>query len=336
MIPLAPEISIRTLTQPDASALAPLLNRTLNRAPFSMEYNPTTLVAHLMDEVPFSVGAVVWHTYLLIGAWRAGELIGFMDAATGIPPAEKLNVDIRENRSISPGVDIEANSGLLRMFILPEREALVATVAAQLFQRAEEFWLNARVQDVYAFKMGTGYPFFQAGAGVLPGDWSDHFRFLTEHGYRLEQRYRVLRLTLTNYCEEIYPDVGISLAMKSLPCGWEAILYHRRIQRIGYMRIFGETLFPEAKAADGSASTEPAAVPIATIAELYVNAEWRGKGLGKLLMRRAINDAYHRGFQSIIVYLNQSQHVAWSMFTQQGFQELSFNGYSFVKTLKSV
>ena len=343
MNPVSPDISLRALTDDDADKMSALLNHAFRASPYSGAYTPERTHNHLLQDIPITVVPMAWHSYTLIGAWRAGELVGLIDAATGIPPTEQQTVNPSENATLPVVADNDSLAGLLRMLILPAREDLLDTVAQNLFQQAEIFWRDAGVTQVFAFRLGTGYPLFQAGAGVLPGAWSEHFRLLTTNGYQLEQRHRALVRSADEFVEEVYPTASISLVSQAMSDGWEIILYHRRIQRIAYMRIFSDYLIPNILTPNAQPSPEPnltdaqsihsEGIPIAAIVQLHVSSEWRGNDLGKLLVRRALNDANHRGIREVLVYLSQNQYVAWSLLTKQGFQELGYNGYSFVKLL---
>lgn len=338
MIPVSPDITLRPLRDDDADKIAHLLNRAIMEAPYSGIYTAEIVRAQLRREMPDTIAQVKWHRTLRIGAWRAGKLIGLLDAGTGIPPDEENEPALVENRVIPNELDDRPFYGLLRMLILPEREDLLDGVAHQLLQRAETFWQEAGVEKAYAFKVGVGYRLFQAGSGVLPGTWSEQFRLLTSNGYQLEQRYRALVRSVDRFVEEVFPTANISLASHILDDGWETILYHRRIQRIAYMRVFTADLVSNGQLhmqsqGDEDLLSQGDIMTVAVMTQLHISSEWRENDLGRLLVRRLINDAYHRGFQEVVVYLSQSQHVAWSLLVQQGFQELSYNGYSFVKTL---
>lgn len=72
---------------------------------------------------------------------------------------------------------------------------------------------------------------------------------------------------------------------------------------------------------------------VAHVTELLITESWRGYSLGRLLLRRLINDATLQEFDQMLVYLPQGADVAWSLLTQQGFYDTNFRGYSFEKQL---
>lgn len=348
MIPIAPEISTRIINPADTDFLADLLVESARSIPYSRPYDGNELRRYLFDGSKSEDDS---ESRICMGAWRAGRMIGYIDASVGnldsefeffaaINPVANITLPGAQDQYLPP-------SGLLRLLILPEEPDMAEEVAHHLIEQAEQFWQGAGVKSVRAFRLGSGYPHLQAGAGILPGDWSNHFRLLTVAGYKLEQRYRTLMKPLSDYMVEIYPQLSISLETRELENGWESALYHRRLHRIGVVRLVGAELIPgwteedtvpksgeQMQQSPSHANVaKDQAVPVATISNLQIDTEWRGQDLGKLLLRRAINDARHRGYRQMLVYLRQPQHVGWSLLTQQGFEELSFRGYSFLKAL---
>ena len=127
------------------------------RAPYSLPMDGTRFEDEVTAPDPPTVYKVRWQRHLQIGAWRAGEMVGFLDLASGL---DSDSGDLADYQPI----------GLIRFLALPDRSELVSDVSALLFERAQQFWKAAGVGYVKAFHLSTGYPSFQAGAGLLPGE----------------------------------------------------------------------------------------------------------------------------------------------------------------------
>lgn len=156
-MPVIPDIQVRILERDDASALEEFLNPLLLQLPYSRGFDSQTIIEQVLQPEPDTVYSVRWQQHRPLGAWRAGQLVGFIDAAIGFD---------RDNLT-RPDYEPLA---ILRFLALPERKDLIEPVANKLLCEAERFWQMANVQEICAFHLSTGYPAFQAGAGILPSD----------------------------------------------------------------------------------------------------------------------------------------------------------------------
>lgn len=309
MNPLAPAISVRALTLDDAAALAELLNPLLTTIPYSAEFDASTVVREILAEKPPTVFTVRWQQMQPLGAWRAGELVGFLDAAVGM---DRDHLDLPDYRPL----------GLIRFLVLPYREDLALDVAQALFEAVMRFWQAASVAYVQAFHISTGYPSCHLGAGLLPGDWREQVRILTAQGFQFTARYYCLQRALHNLFEEFVPAPDLSLAHRGK--GGERFyqIYFRRTDWVAHARVVGRRVARE---------FDPKR--IAYVTELEVNPQWRQQNIGRWLLRRMINDATLEGYHEMVVHLTSRQHAAMNLFVQHGFEELNYRGYTLEKTL---
>ena len=306
----------------DTPALVALLNRSLADEPYSRSFDGDSVRDQVLHAGPRTVFAVRWQRRMRLGAWRAGNLVGFLDAATGLDSHRQDQPDYHP-------------LGLLRMMVLPERAQLQEEVALLLLDAAEQFWRKAGTRHVQAFHMSTGYPNFQGGAGMLPSHWAAHFRLLTSQGYALNQRYNGLVRPLDRPVAEEFTQPDLRLEITGSAADRRYQLYHRRVDYVGHARVIG--CIAERVAAMDEAATrtdvEMRQVRVLHLLELYIHPEWRGRDIGKWLLHRLINDATIQGFRQILVYLSQGQDAAWSLLVQLGFQEWNYRGYTLEKTL---
>lgn len=328
MIPVSPSITIRRLEADDAEALRAFLNQAIYGLPYSTPFSAQTVHQQIFLRNPSSVHPVRWQNHFRFCAWRAGKIVGFADAATGFDSA---NLDRPDHQPI----------GLLRFMALPaDRSDLADSIALSLIKAAEKFWLDMSTRYVRAFDLSTGYPNVQGGAGMLPGEWSEHFRLMTMAEYELVHRYQAFARPLDEMIEETYPtEEAISLQPQGKTTHRHYQLFYRRSEPIGRASMVGSVLEQAANLdqtdrqqnASKVESTLPTRVAILT--NIAIDRTWRGKDLGKLLLRRAINDAVSLGYKQMLVYLPQNQNTAWGLLVRHGFQELDYRGYVFEKTL---
>jgi GNAT superfamily N-acetyltransferase len=206
---------------------------------------------------------------------------------------------------------------LIRFLALPDRREWVTPVAAALFEAAQSFWQETGVAYVKAFHISTGYPSFQAGAGILPSDWGVLVHVLTSVGFVFCSRYYCFARRLVEPIEEVVPFPDLGLVFRGDWKNRRYEIYYRRVELVAQARVVRLSIQGE----DGL-------MPIARVVDLYVDPDWRHKDIGKWLLRRAINDATHQGDVQMIVYLSQQYHAAHNLLIQQGFQELNFRGYT--------
>jgi GNAT superfamily N-acetyltransferase len=212
--------------------------------------------------------------------------------------------------------------GLLRFLVLPERLELVDEAANALFEAAHQFWRGCGVGHIKAYHISTGYPCFQAGAGMLPGDWADQVRVLTERQFRFTERYYLLVRRLEHMVEETVPQGGLSLAFRGDSGDRRYQVFFRRTELIGEARLLQRRRQADAEL-----------VPFAYIAQWQVDERWHNQKVGRWLLRRMVNDATQQGMAEIAVHLPLHQSAAMNLLGQHGFIELNYRGYSFEKDL---
>ncbi|MEZ4865283.1 MAG: hypothetical protein R3C14_28495 [Caldilineaceae bacterium] len=313
MIPVAPSLIIRPLLAEELPFIRLAVNRLLQRAQLSRTMDEDAAAAQFLRPNPPSLYPVRWQHVQRLCAWRAGELEGFVDVAIGF---DQASLDEPEYRPI----------GLLRFLVLPEKPELLEEVATGLLQHSEAFWRRGSVGYIKAFHMSTGYPEFQAGLGVLPGDWTEHIRILTADGYQFSERFYCLRRALDQPLEETMPDARVSLLLRaasgaSLQSDRHYQLY-RHTEWIGQARVTSLTI-----PAGGRM------VRLANLVDLQIVPAWRSRDIGKWLLRRLINDAILQGFHQMIVHVPNGAIAALNLFMQMGFEEENYRGYSLEKAL---
>lgn len=337
MQPITPDITTREVTQKDASPLADLINQATGILQYCRAYDDKSVQFDILNEThakPKTQEA--WHSRHCTGAWQAGKLIGFVDSAIVQITEEPIAVGSVENGLLPQQSSLyDRYCALIRSLILPNEPTQATNVIRVLMEPLEERWREGQVERIDAFVPSLGYKRIQAGNGILPGEWREHFRLLTAAGYKLKQRYRAMALQIHNYVEEIYPPISLSVETHRTEHGWVSQLYHRRITLIGEISITGLDLAPEATPHTAPRSSADKLLPIAIIDSLHIDEEWRENNLEKLLLRRAINDCHHQGYQQMLMYLQQDHHAGWSLLAQHGFEELDYRGYTFRKELIS-
>ena len=317
MIPFAPSLTVRPLAAEDGQGAAALIDQLLLRAPFSAPMNDADVAEHLFGQSPSTMLPVRWQQRQLLGAWRAGDLVGLADIATGLDSDSLSEPDYRP-------------LGLLRFLALPPRADLVAEAADVLLGAAHQFWRSSGVGYVKAYHISTGYPCFQAGAGVLPGDWADQVRVLTERQFRFTQRYYLLARQLDHMVEETVPQGGLSLAFRGDAVDRRYQVFFRRTELIAEARLLQRQM--QGAWQDTEQATNQL-VPFSYIAHWSVDDRWRNQKVGRWLLRRMVNDATQQGVAEIAVHLPLHQSAAMNLLAQHGFQELNYRGYSFEKDL---
>ena len=309
-VPFAPELNIRPL-QPDQhlDAAGALVNRMLQRAPYSAPMDEAMLRQQLFEPQPPTLFPVQWQARQLLGAWRAGELQGLADVGAGMETGDATD---------------SQPMGLLRFLVLPERAELVTETARHLLAAADRFWQANRIGMVRAFSYFGGYPNLQAGAGLLPGDWSDQVQVLTANGYHFENRYYCLTRAAGALMEEVAPQTGLALALRGDERDRRYQVFFRRTEMIAEARLVRVTL----------AATETLRT-VGYLAEWAVDANWQNQKVGRWLLRRVINDATQRGLAEVVLHVQLHQAAALNLLGQHGFVELNYRGYTFGKSLAS-
>lgn len=306
---ITPLITVQPLDGAAAGMLARFIGPRIAAAPYSTIVTPEHVRREILTEQPPSLYPVRWQKHRHLGAWRAGQLVGFLDVAAG------LDAESQDVPDYYP-------EGLIRFLVLPDRREWVTPVAEALFSEAQHFWQETGVAYVKAFHISTGYPSFQAGAGILPSDWGDLIRVLTSMGFVFRTRYYCCARRLVEPIEEVSPLADLSLVFRGDWHNRRYEIYYRRVEMVARARVVRLSI-----------QGEDAPMPIARLVDLFVDPNWRHKDIGKWLLRRAINDATHQGDVQMIVHLAQQHHAALNLLIQQGFQELNFRGYTLDMTL---
>lgn len=308
MMPVPPEIQVRPLQEEDEGMLAELLGRVLVSTPYSAVFEAADFQAQFYQAMPPTLYPVRWQSHARLCAWRARRLEGFIDVAVGLDSESASLPDYQP-------------FGLLRFLLLPEKGELVSEVAQVLLSAAEEFWQQMGVGHVKAFHLSTGYPAFQAGIGILPGDWTEHIRELMGANYYLVERFYALSRPLDLPVEEVLPLAGLSLVYRGRPADRIYLLY-RRAELIGQARVTTLLL-----------ARESAPLRIANLVDLQMDPQWRRQNIGKWLLRRIINDATLQGYRQMLAHVPQSQQAVLNLLNQLGFIEENYRGYTLEKAL---
>lgn len=318
MIPLAPALTIQPLQIEQSAALVRLLGPLIAATPYSLPLDEETARREILADAPPTVYPVRWQRHLRLGAWRGGALVGFLDAAAG---HDSESLDLPDYQPL----------GLIRFLALPEHGERAGEpaneVGAALLEAAQRFWEQTGVGFVKAFHLSTGYPSFQAGAGLLPGDWGQQVRVLTAAGFHLRERYYCLYRPLGEPQEETTPAADLSLVYRGTRHDRRYEIYYRRVEWVAWARLVRAPLVM------GEAARQAQIAPVAYLSDIFVDPKWRRQDVGKWLLRRLINDATMQDYGQMALHLAHHHHAAMNLFVQQGFQELSYRGYSLDKVL---
>ncbi len=312
MIPVVPALAVRPLEADELGHALPLINRWLGAAPYSVPLDLRSAHDQLLRDLPSTHYDVRYNERRRLSAWRAGELLGFIDIATG---HDRDHLSEPEHRP----------HGLLRFLALTDREPFAQNAFDLLLRAAEEFWQERSITHLVAYHISTGYPSFQAGAGILPGEWSPLVRLLTGADWRFSQRYYALVRSTGAPLEEEIPSADLSLAQQRMADGRNYRVYHRRVERVAWAKVM-----------DARLDRTGTAARVAHIVDLEVAEEWRNRNMGRWLLRRIINDATLQGFQEVLAFLPMHQAIAMNLFVQQGFHEANYRGYTFTKQLPRI
>lgn len=306
MIPVLPALTVRTFEDQESEALVKLMNRQLQRALYSHSFEESVLIQQLRHPSPcFEARWLKMHP---LCAWRAGELIGFLDVATGF---DEDHMDLPDHQPC----------GMVRFAALAEREDLHSDTMRALFRAAETFWREQKASRVIAFARSIGYPQFQGGLGILPGDWSEIIRELTGNGYTFAQRFYLLQRALGHLVEEDVPQADLRLEYRRIHHEVRYHIYHRLVEHIAMARVIDVP------------NPVSSAKQTLHLLDIAVNDAWRNRNIGKWLLRRIINDATLAGYREIIAFPTSRQAEALILFGQQGFIEQNYRGYSLEKEL---
>jgi len=337
--PLHPvPVVVRPLHQDDNHQLIPLLNHWVERVPYTARFSPASAETDIFGSSPATMSGVKWLLNRQLGAWVGDTLAGFIDVATSYGAAGEMSeppqgpplgflrflaLPLSHPLETEPGPLAESSSSPATTPNSAPLSAWMDTVAHHLLVEAERFWHEQGVRRVIAFGMAGGYPTFQAGAGAMPGEWSHHFRVLTETGFRLQDRYYSLHRATADVLEEPLPGLKLSLVQRGSDRDRHYVVYQRAEQVAQARLVHLEVDYPLG------------VNPVGLLASFGVQPTWRGKGVGKWLLRRITNDAVLLGYRRMVFHLHPDDHVAINLFTQTGFQELDFRGYVFEKEFRT-
>lgn len=308
MIPITPDLLVQPLASEDAVLIADIVNRACQQAAYDVWLDNAAIQEQLYANRPTTLFPVRWQRHQRLCAWRAGQIEGFIDIATGL---DSESLDRPDYQPI----------GILRFLILPDKAALLSEVATALLYAAEDFWRSAGIGYIKAFHKSTGYPNFQAGLGALPGHWGEHIRVLTGVDYHLCEKYYSLMRMLDQPVEETLPLAGISLLIRENGSERSYQLY-RRADLMGTARVSSLMV----QGVDRALRT-------ANLLDLQVDPQWRGMDLGKWLLRRIVNDATLLGYQQMLVHVPHNAFAALRLLAQLGFEEQNYRAYTLEKTL---
>lgn len=309
MIAPPPPLEVRAFEPEDAAQVAGLVNRWLMVAPWSLPLDAEMAHEQLLAEPPPCEFGARLQEAMRLCAWRAGELIGYLDGAYGAPAGA---LDLPEHQP----------QGLIRFLACVPQSEQTAEVLRVLLARAESHWRDHKVEQLVAFDPSTGFRAFQAGSGVLPGEWSEHIRQFTAAGWTFRQRYYALSRATGAPLEEECPLADLSLVQQRTARGRTYLIYHRRVEQVAQARVLGLPL-------DRAGTAER----VCHLLHLDVAEIWRNRNLGKWLLRRIINDAGHGGYQEVLAFLPMNQPIALNLLVQTGFVENNYRGYSLEKRL---
>jgi ribosomal protein S18 acetylase RimI-like enzyme len=309
MIPFTPSLSVRTIHSSELAVAAELINGQLAQAVYSAPMALDELSEQLFSSQPATLHPVRWQQRCVLGAWRAGAMVGLLDVAAG---QDNDSTHLPDYKAV----------GLVRFAVLPSRQELVDDVAQALWESAESFWRSNRVVEVKAFHISTGYPSFQAGAGILPGDWPEHVRLLTNRGFTFVDRYYCMMCTLGTLLEEAVPQGGLSLAFRGTREDRRYQVFYRRTEMIAEARLVQRIVV-----------SGDERLPIGYLAHWEVEERWRNQKIGRWLLRRAINDAAQQGLAQLVLHIKLNAAAAMNLLAQHGFVEQNYRGYTFGRHL---
>ncbi len=299
---------VRLTYASESRQMVELLRPLLAQSLYSQWMDNTAVLEQSFQAVPTTVREVRWLSHQVLGAWDGETLLGFIEVGTGYDHA---TLHLSGDRPL----------GLLRFLALPADYIIASRVAKTLLQAADEWWRESRVQRVRAFSLSTGYPDFQCGAGMLPGQWEDTLHWLTDAGYRMSERYYCMAYPLQRPLLEPLPEGKFSL--------W---LQQTQTTR-SYQILVGEERVAEADLHLRQVDVPSGVNPIAYISRWRVLSPWRRRGIGRWLLRRMVNDAYLIGCRQTVLHVNHEDYAAVALLHQVGFEELSYRGYTLEKRL---
>ena len=72
----------------------------------------------------------------------------------------------------------------------------------------------------------------------------------------------------------------------------------------------------------GSAGLIPERAGVFELVKMAVHPEWQGKGIGKMLLQQALEQAKNAGARKVILFSNSQLSTAIAMYAKQGFRHV--------------
>ncbi len=289
----------------DLPAVTALVNAAAAQAPFSAAVTPDEL--HTLGLTNASAGVHPVSLQNDPAGWLVlrgrDTLLGFAHACVG-----RLS-------------GAEAQAGFIRFLtFVPGRTEVGVTLLAA----AERFLRGAGVRQLYAWHPHTGYPFYHAGVGVVNGQDFYNLSALGEAGFEMTGRLLCYQRLLTRPTPEQTPALRLRTLFSAGDAErWTALTYRpNQAQPCGQVEVI---CLPAYLGMDGK--------PLAYLRRLDVQEEAQRQGIGRWLLQRTCNEFYGRGFAGLAAHVQHQQLAAQRTLPQAGFEELSFRGYSFERTL---
>ncbi len=296
-------IEVTPLRHRDLAAVAELFNQAHAALPYAWTLDPQSFrdLVLLNDGGPEAILAVSPEGWLVA---RHGEhTSGFAHCTFG-----RLTTEPAEQRR-----------GFLRsLFVHPKAPA--GTTAA-LLAAADAYFAAQGLAKVAAFDIGTGYPCYLAGRGVLDSRHMDVMVALGAAGYRISERWQLYECVFSGHQPERHPKVPrLLLKLEEPDPDGFTLEVTNRADPVASLecRFLGAV----------SAGT---GVPTASLRRLTVISEYRRMGVGSWLLLRCLNELSTRGFRRLAVAINHQDEAAQSLMLRMGFDELALSGYSYAR-----
>jgi len=184
---------------------------------------------------------------------------------------------------------------------------------AAVLTESERHLTDAGAERLWACEPGTGSHFYHLGFGGLSDRAGNVCGLLGRQGYEAEHGEVFMRMPEIDV-EVPEPPAGAEVEIEEdsrrgeLP-GVEtrALMDGRKIGECG-IRSAGEYV------------SAAAAQRTCFVLWLGVEAEWQGKGLGRVLLMKALEHAKELGYESAVISTDQGNHRALTFYTNYGFR----------------
>lgn len=303
-------ITIDPMNPADLPAVVDLVNRVATEVPYSYAVDVAEFAAMLGEPSP---SAALYAAQLepdpggVLVARLDEQVVGFGHVCRG--SVSEVDSDTLLRR------------GVVRYLAFnPGR----VDVGLRLLAAAEAYAKAAGLPAMVAWHHSAGYPFYHAGVGLLGGRNYDSLSALIEAGYTLRDRWLCYSMDLTQAVTEWLPGQRLRVAQTAgVAPAWEMAVYQpHAVRPCGRVRVV--TLDRLSAQRDR---------PVVYLREAAVIEAEQGKGIGRWLVQRAINEFHSRGCGEMIAHVQHQQAVAQTMLPRLGFSESAFRGYTFDKVL---